>query len=715
MRAPQVWSTANCDPEATNLTKFHFFIKLLQIVRSFDIFYKAIMLATLCLLLAQPQTIDLELRASRLPVLVEALEQKLNERLFCSPELGRHVVLVRFTGVSPAEVKAKIAEAVDAEWVDRNGTLTLLRTAAKQRALTTAWHSMRERSASVALAEFNEQLAKYPKFDLDTGRKLLSDLAKFDQDEDPTQPGGRVDWQQQGKAHARAPGGRAIIRLLNLMGASELASIPVGRTVYATNPTRLQKPLPNGLDAILRSWDQEEDVWRNVLEAAPQTRPDGGSLSSDPRFAKYAGAKPYKVLLIAQRYGPRANINFSLQGYDSAGEVQFSSSVDLHPGWSVNMQSIQNAVQVGTAKGTYELSPESQTRLSFSSLEYESDARPDPEWVKVLADPVARDPLSFELSEVLLEIAKVSKSNMVASLNDAITLPTVSQGVKAPINLEGVLKYNELMGHIDVERDGNWIQIKPTTKYGPPALPDDRFAAKRLIQSGLQNGYFTIQALADFSQNAEAEWNAVAFYLSRMLLPRSERILQDMEYRGLRFFGALSLVQQKSLMNGEPVPLNTLSESAQQRLLHLALQLNSHSAQEGLFVEGQNTGMRLHNSLSAEPTEFLAKPFGGDSVRPEIKSEDELLIGTKNGKYVAWSRLLKPEQFGRALEKGDGVYSREDDLWTGATVSLKLVVPLAPETELRFQLKEHRYDLRRKPLKLDQMPPDIRKRIDSGG
>lgn len=675
------------------------------------------MLSTLCLFAIHTQApIDFEVSASRLPVVIEALSQKTGEKLFCSPELGRQVLVVKFSGVTSAEAKAKIAEATDAEWADRNGTLTLLRTPGKQRELDSKWNAALEKPMLDALGELTDQLGKQPKFGAMSAKKLLDELNAGDAKSEDEEQRGYRDWQAKEKVMARGPGGRAVARTLALLGAKELTTIPVGRTVYATNPTNLQRPLPRAIDGILKAWDEDQRIWEKTLQSNPPEKPSGGWSSSDPRFSVYGDNRANRVLMVARRYGPKANIQFTLTGYDASGKTQFSSSTNLVPKWALQTADFQKAILEAVANGNYTLSKESQTKIAHGSLDYAKDLRPTAEEAKVYADPVARDPLSYEHSELLLALAKESKRNLIASINDSLQIPGGGgEQADKPINLNGYLKYNEQMGNIEVARDDKWIQIKPFAKQGPPQLPDDRFAARKLILSGLQVGYFTLDALAEFAQSADSQWNAVAFYLARILMPRTERLLQEMDEKALKFYGTLSPVQRRTLTQGGTVPLNNLGSAAKKGLMEFALSGDTDNPASGLFVKGQNTFMSLHNDLSAEPTEYLARGTGGDVMTSTIKMDDDLLVGTKSSKYVAWTRFIKPEQLASQFNKPDGVFSKDDDFWTGSIFRMKLTLGLAPETELRLELKEHRYDMRKTPMRLEQMPDDIKKRISAGG
>jgi hypothetical protein len=671
------------------------------------------MLVPICLLLSQtPLKIDLEMRASRLPVLVEALAAKTNEKLFCSPQLGRHILLVKLDSVTPSEARQKIAEAVDAEWQDRNGTLTLLRTAAKDRELQALWRSRQAKAMEGALAKLFEQFDKAPKFDAAAAQKLLADLKAQDERAKDDERGGFADWYRLAMEHARGPGGRAVVRVLKLLGPEGLADLPVGRTVLAVNPTNLQRPLPRATQDILRTWKQEQDIWEVAMEGQAEER-QGMRLGSDPRLSRFGEGDVARILLVATKYGPKSNINFDLQGFDGAGSFICRASISSNPP-AFTPERLLKMSEFAKAKGTYVLSKEALERHSFSRLDYQETKRPSEEWVKILSDPVTRDPLSFEHSELLLALAQQTKRNIVASLSDDLRIPALDEPNPGPLNLDAYLKYNETVLAIEVAQDDRWIVIKPWSQLGPPILPEDRFAVKKLLQSGLATGYFSLEAMGEHAASASDEWNATSFHLARVLLPRSERILQEASVKALRFYGSLSPTQQRSLRDGQPVDLIALSPSARQALQQVVLSPDGSGRNGGLYINGEYMGGRLETNLNCEPTEFLAGPPSGGTIKPTVATDDPLLVGTIGGAYVAWTRFIKPERLAAAMKSDRAAYTKNDDYWLGTTLDLKIDVKISREAEFRMTLTEHRYDLRKEGVKMEKLPEEVRKKIDGG-
>lgn len=671
------------------------------------------MLVPICLLICQaPTTIDLELKAARLPVVIDALAAKTQEKLFCSPQLGRHVVVVKLDSVTPAEARRKIAEAVDAEWQDRNGTLTLLRTAAKERELNAKWRDGQRKTIADGLASLFDQLEKTPKFTPAVAQKLLSDLNAQDvkQKEDAPQVFG--DYFKLSIEHARGPGGRAITRVLKLLGPDGISDLPVGRTVMAIAPTRLQRPLPIAAKDVLRQWVDEQRTWTVALEGQPNQE-RGMMMGTDPRLSKFGEGEISRLLLIIMKYGPRANVNFDLRGFNTSGELVCRASISTHP-TGFTPERLKKAYEIQAKKGTFTLSPESMEKYSFSRMDYVDTKKPSPEWIKALSDPVTRDPLSYEHSEVLLALAKERKRNMVADLSEDMRIPSLDQPVPPPINLEAYLRYNETMLSIEVAEDDRWLIIKPWSQLGPPNLPEDRFAVRKLIQSGLRDGYFSIEAMAEHAVAANEDWNGTSFYLARILLPRSERILQDAPQRALRFYGFLSPMQQKTMREGGSVDFIQLSPASRQALLNLVTNPSDSHRDGGLFINGQNRSVMLENDLDSEPTEFLAQGLGSGSIAAKIESQEQLMVGTIGGQYVAWTRFIKPENLAAALKSPQGAHTKDDDYWMGSSLNLKVAVKLSATTELRFTLTEHRYDFRQDGVKMEKLPEAIRKKIDGG-
>jgi hypothetical protein len=241
-------------------------------------------------------------------------------------------------------------------------------------------------------------------------------------------------------------------------------------------------------------------------------------------------------------------------------------------------------------------------------------------------------------------------------------------------------------------------------------MPDDRFACRKLLGSALETGYFTLDALAEYAKDADPSWNALAFQMARILLPRSERILQELDWKPLRIYAELSPAQRRSLLNGETVSTMALSNRAKKEILDACTTVGFGSYENGVFFAGR----RLNQSPSRfqeEPTVFLADGIPAGELRSKTTAEEDLLVGTRSGKYVAWTRFATPESLRSQMQDEREVFSSADDFWLGKSITLDLNLGLLPGVELRMKMNERQFDLRKPPTKLKDLPADIQRRI----
>jgi|GEM_PF-4918574 len=670
------------------------------------------MIAALIFAVTIQSPLTMDVRAERLPILVKDLAAKLNKNLYVSPELSNRVLVVRFDDIAPELALEKIASAVDGEWVQRAANTVLTITPGKQRELDERWYSGRIKGMENAIAKLSKPLQDKPAFDAAEAKKLEEDLARLD-----AKPGDDdapfIDFRERQAIFAHGPAGRAIARLLKTFTPAELAHLPFSSVItYATHPTRLQRELSQETEAILAKLRQENDVWQKALTAAP-ARPEekNGWMSGDPRHAELPDTKIAKTILRFDTYGPISTINVTLTCYDATGEPIFTSVLPIDPGFysPANVVKIDNAV---TKDPDFEPSEESRQWATLIDYNYTKDERCDANWEKIVADPVSRDPLSFVPSEYLLAYAQRAKKNMVASLTDELLLlpPGTEQGAK--VNLVGYLKYIQTRALFAISEDDKWIEIKPDGASGPPKFPSDREALRKLLTDAVSRGYMSVDALGDYAQVADEGWNGAAFYSIRILLPRAERVLQEANMRAYRFYGRLSPAQRRAAMAGNPIPSESLSQSARQALIEMALHPAMVSDAEGIFMEGEPMAFRLMRPLRTEPTEIFANGFPNSPLVAKPSTTEQLLIGTpQRGNYTAWTHIMPPDAYGNSLRENPKSFSENDDVWVGATFSLACQIGLTANLDLRFKLTEQRFDLRKPAYHAGTLPDDIKKKL----
>ena len=669
------------------------------------------LLASLLIATLRPP-LQMELRATRLTEIVKDLATKLDRRLYVSPELSNRVLIVRFDGVDPDLALQRIALATDAEWIERGQNTVLVISPGRQAALTAKWYEARTKGIQNAIEEIAKPLVDHPRFDMKEAKKLEEDLHNFDTANEGREEEGMSFFKNMQTLFARGPGGRAIAQILRECDPGEIARLPLSsHSVFATNPNRLQRAMPQGTGAVLTNLRADMTTWKQAMESAPGRPQKDGWYGGDPRHTEISDAKAAKVLLRFDVFGPISTINVRLCGYDADGKCLFSNDGQIDPGFfKVGEDNANMQVAVGKDPN-YDLSEESRHWLAFQDLTYSTGERPDAEWTKVLADPLTRDPLSFMPSECILAYAKLSKKNLVANVTDDLLSIPDGLVAKPKVNLVGYLNFLKGFAHYAIDQDDQWIQIKPDGQMGPPQYPEDRGALKRLLDTTLANGYLTIDALAEYARTMDRSWNTAGFYSLRVLLPRSERLLQSANMPALRFFGDLSPSQRKALIDGGEVSLATTAPAAKDALYKFASSVDSPEFGDGLYLDGENLAGSPNHPLGAEPSEIFANGVPAGAIQAKTFNDSFLLVGTQNTKYAAWTNLVTPEGYANGRKKPDSVYTDNDDFWLGSLFSLKLNVGLGGRMSMQMNFKEHRYDLRKQPLKRDGLPAEVRRKI----
>lgn len=675
------------------------------------------LLASLLLACSKPHAapLQMEMRATRLTEIVKQLGTTLDRRLYVSPELNDRVLIVRFDGVDPDLALTKIAQATDAQWIQRGENTVLTITSARQNALTAQWYEARTKGIQKAIEKIAAPLRESPKFDMKEAKKLEEQLSIFDaQAENQEETGGMGFYKNMQSLFARGPAGRAIAELLRQCDPGQIARLPLNsRSVFATRPNRLQLPMPRGIDAVLTNLRTDSLTWKQALESAPSRPKKDRWYGGDPRRVDVPETPVAKVLLFVETYGAISTINLKLVAYDEKGEPLFTNQSQIDPGFSAGYQDSEPLLAAMGKDPNHVLSEESRKWIAFQDLSYVSPERPDAAWLKTIADPVSRDPLSFVPSELILAYAKYEKKNLVANVTDDL-MTSANDLLKSPkLNLVGYINYIKGRSHYGVESEGNWIQIKPDGTIGPPQYPQDRFALKHLLDSALATGYLSLDAMSEYAKSVGDDWSGAAFYSLRVLLPRSERLLQFTNMAALRFFGQLSPAQRRSLREGEEIQLGAITPAARTALFLVTCSNSvSDSRGEGLYLDGQSVATQLSVPLAAEPTEVFAEGLPASVIQAKTSQDRQILVGTQNTRYVAWTRLTTPESYGENIKRPDSVYTEKDEFWLGSIYTLALKIPLSERVTLQMGLKEHQYDLRKPALTRQTLPQNIRAKID---
>ncbi len=199
--------------------------------------------------------------------LADQLSTKTGFRLECAPQTKHEILVVRAREVKLQELLDRIAQATDGEWVRTPTGFRLERPAAKLRAEVDALIAARSAKFKTAIELLQKKTTELPPFDDAAAKKLAERLSDAigGGSPSPPAPGGMRTLPELASS---APAGRLLTRYVALLDPTFLAQLPTKhRVVFSSEPTKMQRPFPAGMDKLVVTFRQEYGQW--VTSAEP--------------------------------------------------------------------------------------------------------------------------------------------------------------------------------------------------------------------------------------------------------------------------------------------------------------------------------------------------------------------------------------------------------------------------------------------------------------
>ncbi|MEW5884022.1 MAG: hypothetical protein AB1725_07350 [Armatimonadota bacterium] len=444
-------------------------------------------LATLAILSLGP-TVTHQANAVRVGDLVASLAEQSALPLDCSPALATEPVVTEFRDRPLEEVLDALAWVVGAEWEEREGRRTLVRSSSLRARLEREEREMRARWWRAYL---DEQLTQHGDEDIEV---RLRRFVQMYQEFTSSEPQG-VDWLTSSRSLAAAnPIEGLVFELLDAIGEEELAGLEAGdRVVYSDNPTPMQRQLPRSarralarLALVVRSLGSP-DGWRSRSSSLPRV------IAPDAEYGK--------TLLILRGitpYGMRPRIVVA----SSDGRVMMEQEVLIPPplytpleggGAELQVSSVmrlfarlQQDAGYAMASGGAWTTPEGRREiLSYGISHAEKEGiRPDFGFGPILRDPVAHDPTGVVLGSLLRQCAVAMDRPLVAAAPDDAVVALGRRLVIGAVGSAGqLIAFLSSGSFAYCERaQSEWLLLRPA----PPVSGRVRFsrdAAKRFIST----------------------------------------------------------------------------------------------------------------------------------------------------------------------------------------------------------------------------------------
>jgi len=546
--------------------------------------------------IAPAQGLDKKITASYPPQslgrLIPALAKQTGVDLRVARAVENDVVMVRVKDVPVDFLIHRIAEVTNRAWEKQGDRYMLTSTSDADRASEKRVLARRTEIIRKAIAKLlADPIYKKP-WTQEEAIKLANKTETLLNPADNHLDGTKINFKEFA---GRAPSDRAIAALLAEMDPAELAQTWTTKRIYATQPTSLQHPLPNGAQGILERLLREQIMFVDASNdfkdrLGPRTSSFAMSGISRGEFGK---GNPKlgigKGILRIEGSEIGYSLTASLTLTDAAGVMLLDGYIsvpfdDLEPvrvapkGSEAKVPADVLVKEIGQAK---ERSPSSGSRMSMSTSDGKETVRLDvpynppqrktplsAELKRLLLSPNETDPLELCVGKILQTAAETRDENLVACLDDGVFSTSVSQLVKGVTPSE-FLSSQSFQGYQDVDVANGWIVIRPKNPAATRKRRTDRDALAKLVQSIDRNKLLLLDDLCAFalSQEEPAGDQKIDLTYVRLLNPGAASSGYDpFKWHVYQFFGSLTREQKQALGSGAGVPVQNLTPSARKAL-----------------------------------------------------------------------------------------------------------------------------------------------------
>lgn len=521
---------------------------------------------------------------------LDLLSKASGVRLTCTPEMAREVLVLKLKDAVLATVMTKIADVTSGEWIaDQQGyRLEVNRGKRNQE----AFESLKMREALIAeqIKKLNEQALKVPVITERNADQFVKDSR------------GRASFGLTIGAGAGAsfgfaasdPAGRAIVRLINLIGPRTIARIAKGdRVVFSSGPTRMQVPMPSGSSRVFDDLVAEQRYYalaKQRQQANEKPNDNGASNPQVQEMLKMMGldqmtnpkpfdAPPAKALLIVTTDSIFGGISLELRLFDANGAVVGRGNQSLSTGGG--MIQFSDALPGGQTKPADPKQDDDPTEIKLSKLSQERSqygnfgaasmaqaSAPIPEDLRqAMSSPDQIDPLSFAESEALLQIAARKNANLVADLPDGIMGGfRIAVGGNAEDGKLTVGKFLKRLkdSKIDLKTSDGFMTVVASDPVQAREERVDRTSLAQLVRQSARNGRISLDDLSTYAlKNPEPSVTPAATGYFLMFAPDAlqggfgGRSNWDM----LRLFATLPASTRSALGRGQTIrmPIQALT------------------------------------------------------------------------------------------------------------------------------------------------------------
>jgi len=571
------------------------------------------------------QKVTFQTKASGAGQVLQALAEKTGVQVEASPAVAREIILVSVKEMALQRLLDEVANVTVGAWQKEGDVLRLVPDVGKRRG----------------------QAVSIEKAELETIQNGLAGLAKA---LEPKKPGEEKNDDTEamfGQMFGMGGGAglRVIARLALGLSPQVLATIPSGeRIVFSSNPTRMQRPLPNSgaANADVAAWIDERN--KAAANAGNQGLPPGlgeisqeelellGSFMGDMfQRPKKITSQPAKLILVASKgggfmrmFGLGGGVNLKVVIYDTEGNAILQQEHSLEANMFDGMPEMPEPEGEGEGEAPPTEEPK-ETPIKFSEISTAmqkifniSDPRRitegsiDPKFEDILIRPDVNEPLSFTASEAILAVAEHKKVDVVANIPDT-AISFFSNFGGEPMTIEGFtaeLADNESI--VQDEKDGLWtlapknVEEAAKNRLDRKSLADLIVGARKKVVPSLDEVAAFAAANEDPMSNGLAMTYITAFAPSLM----QQGFGMGVNWNMLRLYGQLGSGQRQLVRSGQPIAFGSLSPAQSETVRKMLF--GTESNLQVISGEPKKPQLRMMDMMMG-----FARGRGGTSYKQE--------------------------------------------------------------------------------------------------
>lgn len=548
------------------------------------------------ILLLPPALATLDLRATSLSQALPELSKAYGVPMRAAPAIGGEIVILSLKAAPLPELKERLAQTFAAEWrTEADGTLVLNRSTRLRAAEERAFFERRRTVAAELLAGIRKRAKEAPAI---TGELL----ARYRRNSEDGRAGGPQT--EQDGPEPMLPERRLLSALLAGLTPNDLTHLS-DRIVFSNLPTTVQRPLPVSVEPLLVRFENERHLLASleIGEASDEPPPPTG---------------PIRTLQLTVETEPDA-LSIELDGYDAAGRLVANDSEEtslLAPDETTvaARESVAVAIAVEPVPSepkrnayVFPASPETKAfvaafgkgTLYTSPQELNTERSAVPPFL----DVVARDPLSFALSDVAFEAGRLTNRSVIVRPGDEGIFAGTVVGSGAPHTIEEALNVPK----VDLGSPG-WLLARPTFPYSSSLAFFDRPGLRDALAAAYADGRLSLDTAMKIATVAPDR----GIEPPLIVLPNRMGFGRNyLNLRSLRIFAALGPDGLRRAASG--VRVGDLSSEARERLRRLvfgpvATLIRTNDPRPGYVA------LPFAQDLEAEPTSLLPNGLPPDAL-----------------------------------------------------------------------------------------------------